>query len=454
MAQLAKKTEAINSASVSIVEPIDLANHTNGGLSADQVSLYKHWRFRILFATIFGYAFFYIVRLNFSVAIPALQAEYGYSKAQLGTVVSTFAIVYGIGKFLNGFLSDRSNARYFMTAGLVGSAIVNLFVGMGESILFFCICWGISGWFQSMGWPPVARLLTHWYGPQEIATKWAIWNSSQPLGGAITYALAGSLLAAFGWQSVFYIPAIIALIAAVALFFMLRDTPQSLGLPPVEVYKNLVHVDDVQEEEHVASLELLRLVFASKVVWLVCVANMFLYIIRSSIFTWAPTFLQEMKGSSLLASSWQAFALEIAGILGGLVAGWASDKIFKGRRGPVGFIFMGVLALVLFGFWYSPGGYIWLDTLAMMAIGFLIYGPQVLVGVAAADFASKKAAGMATGLTGTFGYLGVAISGTGIGFVADHWGWTGGFAFFIASAILGMLTFAMTWSARPKVLEK
>ena len=141
----AKKTEAVFSPEVQVIESLDLTQVTNGGLSADQVSLYKHWRFRILFATIFGYAFFYIVRLNFSVAIPALQAQYGYSKTELGAVVSTFAVVYGIGKFLNGFLSDRSNARYFMTLGLVGSAIVNLFVGLGESILFFSICWGVSG---------------------------------------------------------------------------------------------------------------------------------------------------------------------------------------------------------------------------------------------------------------------------------------------------------------------
>ncbi len=453
MPHLAKVQDAAISPVIAATEPFDLTTFTNGGLSNDQVSMYRHWRVRILFATIFGYAVFYLVRLNFSVVIPTLQAQYGYSKAELGMVVTTFAIVYGAGKFLNGFLSDRSNARYFMTAGLVGSAIVNLFVGFGESLLFFSICWGISGWFQSMGWPPVARLLTHWYGPKEIGTKWAIWNSSQPLGGAITYVLAAYLVADFGWQSAFYVPAVIALVAAVILFALLRDTPQSLGLPPVEVYKNLVHKDDVKEEVHASSRELLRLVFTSRVVWLVCVANMFLYIIRSSIFTWAPTFLQEMKGSSLVTSSWQTFGLEIAGILGGLAAGYASDRLFNGRRGPVGCIFMGLLALVLFAFWHSPGS-VWLDSMAMIAVGFLIYGPQVLVGVAAADFASKKAAGMATGLTGTFGYLGVAISGVGIGYVADNWGWAGGFTFFIGSAILGMLTFALTWTARAKVLDK
>jgi phosphoglycerate transporter family protein len=451
---LAKKIDAdINPTTAAAQDTLQLSS-MNGGLSAVDVSRYAHWRFRILFATMFGYATFYLVRLNFSVAIPTLQLEFGYSKTQLGMVITTFSVVYGIGKFLNGYFGDRSNARYFMTIGLVGSAIVNLFVGLGESLFFFAGCWAINAWFQSMGWPPVARLLTHWFSPQELATKWAIWNCSQPIGGAIIYVFAGYLIANHGWQAAFYVPALLSLGVAVLLFNRLRDTPQSLNLPPVEVYKNLIHKDDVQEEEHVETKEILRRVFASKTVWYVCIANMFLYVVRMGAFTWAPTFLQEMKGSSLVASVWQSAGFEVAGLCGGLVAGWASDRLFEGRRGPVSCFFMAALAVVLLYFWQMPAGYPVADTIAMIAVGFLVYGPQVLVGVAAADIASKKAAGMATGLTGTFGYLGAAVSGVGIGYIVDVWGWSGGFMFFIASALLGLFFFALTWTQRAKVLEK
>lgn len=425
----------------------------NGGMEAVDVSSYAYWRVRILIATMFGYATFYMVRLNFSVAIPTLQMEFGYSKTELGFIVTIFSAIYGFGKFFNGYFSDRTNARYFMTIGLVGSAFVNLFVGFGESLLFFGACWTINAWFQSMGAPPVVRLLTHWFSPKELATKWAIWNCSQPIGGAVIYVFAGYLIANYGWKSAFYVPAILSLGIAVLLFNRLRDTPQSMGLPPVEVYKNLIHKDDVQEEERIGGRQFLRLVFASKTLWYVCIANMFLYVVRMGAFTWAPTFLQEMKGSSLSASVWQSAGFEIAGLTGGLFAGWLSDKVFEGKRGPVSCLFMGALAILLFYFWKMPMGYIWFDTFAMIGVGFLVYGPQILAGVAAADFASKKAAGMANGLVGVFGYLGASASGVGIGYIVDSWGWSGGFIFFIGSALLGMLFFGLTWNQRARALD-
>lgn len=455
MPHLARKIDAdINRIQDSELQLDNQSPVQNGGMNGADVSIYAHWRFRILFATMFGYATFYLVRLNFSVAIPTLQQQFGYTKTQLGMVITIFSIVYGVGKFMNGYFSDRSNARYFMTIGLVGSGIVNLFVGFGEGLVFFSVCWAVNAWFQSMGAPPVVRLLTHWFSPQELATKWAIWNCSQPIGGAVIYVLAGYLVSNHGWQSAFYVPAVLSLVVSVFLFNRLRDTPQSLGLPPVEVYKNLIHKDDVQEDEDVTAKDFLRLVFKSKTLWYVCIANMFLYVVRMGAFTWAPTFLQEMKGSSLSASAWQSAGFEIAGLCGGLFAGWASDKLFGGRRGPVSCLFMAALAMVLLYFWQMPAGYVWVDTIAMIAVGFLVYGPQILAGVAAADFATKKAAGMANGLTGVFGYLGASVSGVGVGYIVDVWGWSGGFMFFITSALLGMFFFALTWTKKAKVLEK
>lgn len=453
MPHSAVKAKAQQAQPMPEIESLDLSVENGRDIDAREASTYNRWRLRILMATMFGYATFYMVRLNFSVAIPTLQAEFGYSKTQLGLIITIFSAIYGFGKFFNGYFSDRSDARYFMTIGLVGSAIVNLFVGFGEGLMFFAVCWGVNAWFQSMGAPPVVRLLTHWFSPKELATKWAIWNCSQPVGGAIIYVFAGYLIANYGWQSAFYVPAILSLGVAILLFNRLRDTPQSLGLPPVEVYKNLVHKDDYQEEEHIGGREFIKLVFASKTLWYVCIANMFLYVVRMGAFTWAPTFLQEMKGSSLSASVWQSAGFEIAGLTGGLFAGWLSDKVFAGKRGPVSAIFMGSLAFLLFYFWKMPAGYMWVDTIAMIGVGFLVYGPQILAGVAAADFASKKAAGLANGLIGVFGYLGASVSGVGIGHIVDLWGWSGGFIFFIASAVMGTIFFGLTWNQRAKVLD-
>src|SRR5690606_6044432 len=119
--------------------------------------------------------------------------------------------IYGVGKFINGFISDRSDARIFMSLGLFLSAVVCVFMGTVESLLMITVLWGASGWFQSMGWPPAARMVTHWYSPSELGMKWALCSSSHQVGGAMIAVLAGYLVVEYGWRSAFTIPAIIAI---------------------------------------------------------------------------------------------------------------------------------------------------------------------------------------------------------------------------------------------------
>ncbi len=421
-------------------------------MSPDIAWKYRYWRIRVMYAMIFGYATFYLVRLNFAMAIPTMMEELHYTKQQFGWILTLAAIIYGIGKFINGYLSDRSNARFFISIALIGTAVMNFVMGFGQSLLFFAIVWGLNSWFQSMAWPPISRLLTHWYSPKELGTKWGLWNSSHQIGGATIFILAAYLIEHYGWKSAFFVPSIVGIIMSFFLYNRLRDTPQSMGLPAVEYYKGLRPVEE-KEEEYISNKDLCKRVFRNKLLWYVCFGNMFLYIVRMGVMTWAPSFLKEMKGSTLLLSGGQAAAFEIAGLLGGIAAGWLSDHVFLGRRGPVSVIYMLSLVCALFCFWKAPADAVWLNTALMFGVGFLVYGPQVLVGVAAADFASKKAVGMATGLTGTMGYLGGAISGIGVGYVAEHYGWEGGFIFFTVSALAGALMFALTWHHRAQSLE-
>ena len=113
-----------------------------------------------------------------------------------------------------------------------------------------------------------------------------------------------------------------------------------------------------------------------------------------------------------------------------------------------------VLSLSVVLLWKAPVDQKWQHFLGMMLIGFLVTGPQILVGVAAADFASKKAAGAASGLTGTVGYLGAAVTGVGVGLLVDHSGWDTAFAAVTICSLLSAFFFALTWNHRAKVLDK
>lgn len=416
---------------------------------------YGYWRLRMLYTTIIGYAAFYLVRQNLSMAMPGIGEEFGYSKPELGWIITVFSITYGIGKFINGYFSDRSNARYYMPIGLVLSALVSICMGFGSGLLFFALMWGLNGWFQSMGWPPLARVITHWFSPKELGTVWAITASSHQIGAMAIFGFGGVIIAYFGWRAAFIVPAFASIGIALFLFNRLRDTPQEVGLPPVEEYKgDVVHVAHTYEER-LTIKDVVTIIFSNKLVWFVGIANMCLYVPRMGFFFWAPTFLKEYKGVTLITAGMQMVSFDIACLIGGIVAGWISDKFFGSRRGPVATMCLIGFSISVFMVWKIPAGYPFLDAAVLMLSGFFLNGSQVLNGVASADFASKKAVGVATGFTGTFGYAGAAIaSGAGFGKIVELFGWEGGFLLFILASLLGAFFFALTWNNRAKILDE
>ena len=128
---------------------------------------YKYWRFRTFYGMYIGYALYYFTRKSFIFAMPAMHAELGLSKFELGLLGSVLSITYGVSKFLSGILGDKSNPRYFMSIGLILTGIFNILFGTSSVFWAFAVFWGLNGWFQGFGWPPCARFLTHWYSHSE-----------------------------------------------------------------------------------------------------------------------------------------------------------------------------------------------------------------------------------------------------------------------------------------------
>lgn len=431
--------------------------------------MYPRWRLRILYSMIVGYAVYYFVRANFSIAMPVLLKELGYTKTDLGLILTLFSVVYGFGKFINGVLADRANARYLMAIGLFCAGVVNFFLGMTSGLFTLGIFWLMNAWFQSYGMPASVRLLTHWYSPTELGTKWGLQSTAHQIGSASIMVIAGIIIGGFhwtigshavvwaglGWRYAFYIPALIAIATSFWLINRLRDTPQSIGLPPVEEYRGDAHITDPEEDcAHSVKEIFVKFILKNRFVWTVACANIFVYVVRIGIRDWAPTFLVETRGMSVANAAFKTAGFEIAGIIGAISAGWISDVVFKGRRGPMAAISMFLLMLAVVTLWLIPPNYPYLDAALLVSAGILVYGPQLLVPVAAADFATKKAASTATGLTGAFGYIGSALAGIGTGLIVDTWGWNGGFIFFATAAFIGMILFLSFWKYRAPQLDK
>ncbi len=421
---------------------------------------YKRLRMQVFLGVFIGYAGYYLVRKNFSLVMPDL-IDQGYSRGELGIIASAISIAYGLSKFLSGSISDRSNARVFLSLGLLLSALTVLFFGLipalTSSVVIMFVLMFINGWFQGMGWPPCGRVMVHWFSTKERGTMMSIWNIAHNIGGGLIGPLAILGVAIFGdWQSKLYFPAMIAILIAFITWLLVRDTPQSCGLPNIETYRKDFPKDyeEKYEQEFSAKEIFFKYVFNNKFLWLIAIANVMIYLVRYGILDWAPTYLKEVKGFSMQESGWAYFAYEYAGIPGTLLCGWISDKVFKGRRAPAIIIYMLLVLAAIFVYWKNPPGHVLIDNIALIAIGFLIYGPVMLIGVQALDLVPKKAAGTAAGLTGLFGYMGGALfANIGVGFLVDKWGWDSAFIMFLLACVLAIIFTAFTWNKEKQRLS-
>jgi len=404
---------------------------------------FRRWQKRVLLSTIVGYALFYFVRKNLSVAMPAMSRALNLNKEQLGLFLTLHGLLYGVSKFANGFVGDRANARLLMVTGLAGSAALNVFFGFSSTVVAFGVIWMLNGWFQGMGFPPCARLTTHWFSPKELATKFSIWNMSHSIGAGLIVILCGYLVT-LGWRYCFFVPAAIALFGAWQLWRFLPDTPPSVGLPEVE---GTTSASAGLTAAQFRALVLKR-VFQNPYVWLASIANFFVYTIRYAVFDWGPTLLTETKHYQITHSGWMLAGFEGAGIIGALLGGWMTDRFFSGRAMRVGLVYMTLAGVSLFLFWKWPRQTEWGSTLLLCSTGFFIYGPQCLLAIAAANLATKQAAATAIGLTSIFGYASTLLSGWGLGRLVDRSGWDAGFAGLMIIAGMGVLVFAAAWPAK------
>ena len=460
---------------------------------------YKRLRWQVFLGAFIGYAAYYLVRKNLALAAPDMIASpdaggLGYTKAQIGIAMSALSIAYAFSKFIMGSLSDRSDTRKFMVTGLLLAAGVMLMVGLlpfaTSSLAWLFIFMFIAGWISGMGWPPCGRIMAHWFSHSERSFKMSIWNTSHTLGsgllgnfavigvaligGWFCIALPGGESLCQSWRAIFVFPALVAVVLALFCWWALRDTPQSCGLPPVAEWRNdpsPVKEKAGEEKKIPVSRLFVDYIFKNRVLWMIALANAFVYFVRYGIGDWSVTYLREMsildaEGSKL------AFALHnYAGIPGTIICGLLSAKLFKGRCAPANVIYMLMVVGTILIYWQATPVASWLATIlgttmeatrvglvyfALIAVGFCIYGPVALVSVQAINLVPKNAAGTAAGFVGLFGYLigDALLSKIVIGYVASSsWGWNATFWLLIISGIVAALLCASTWRSEKLISE-
>lgn len=388
---------------------------------------YKRYRTRTFWGVTAAYTLYYVCRMTLGVVKQPLIDGGILSAAQLGIIGSAFYFVYAVGKFTNGFLADHCNIRRFMAVGLGISALVNLVLGilgllygpLGIAsivmLLSFSILWGLNGWVQSMGSPPGTISLSRWFPLKTRGTMYSIFSSTPQLGKAVSMIVTGFIVAAVGWQWGFLSAAAAGVVGTVIALVFISDTPESRGLPSVQELSG----EPLRELDKKPVQDLQKWVFRHPGIWVIAISTAFLYITQHAVSDWGVLFLQKQKAFSLEGATQVIGIAEVFGVAGNLMAGWLSDRVFRGNRvRPV--VISGVLAVFsLAGFLFLGGSY-WANVafVALFSMAFSVVF-CIVAGLMALDFVPRKATGAALGIVGISSYAAAGAQSLVSGFLIE-----------------------------------
>lgn len=415
-----------------------------------------YYKWSTFLSATLGYGMYYVCRLSLNVVKKPIVEEGVFSETELGIIGSVLFFTYAIGKFTNGFLADRSNINRFMSTGLLVTALVNLCLGFVNSFILFAVLWGISGWFQSMGAASCVVGLSRWFDDKERGSFYGFWSASHNIGEALTFIIVASVVSAWGWRYGFWGAGMVGIVGVLVIWQFFHDNPQSKGLPPVNQSKEKKVMTETEAADYNKAQKHVLLMPA---IWILALSSAFMYISRYAVNSWGVFYLEAQKGYSTLDASFIISINSVCGIVGTVLSGFVSDKLFGGKRNAPALIFglLNVLALCLF--LLVPGTHLWIDTLAMVLFGLSI-GVLLcfLGGLMAVDIAPRNASGAALGVVGIASYVGAGVQDVMSGvlieghksmvngvevydFTAINWFWIG-------AAVLSVLCALMVWNAK------
>ena len=434
------------------------------------------------------YGFFYMSRYNFSAIAQQLGDIFGWTNQQYGNVISTGALFYGLSVFLNGPLADKMGGKRAILVGAAGAAVFNL--GFGLCFVFlkapavvnsahtvvtpallahgmttttmlatFASLWAANHVFQSFGALSIVKINASWFHVRERGVFAGIFGVMIQGGRWLAFAMSPFILRFLPWQYCFWIPSAILVVMWFVNRFLVENNPADAGLGDYPT-------GDESKDEAATPATLgfvLKKIFARPTMWLIALSSMCIGMVRNSVDHFWSKYVStvfDLHGAQLgtfAPYQFASWAMPASAILGGLVAGTVSDKIFQSRRAPViCFAFIGQLAglFVLSRVFESA----WLGCLMLAVISFFIQSAHSMVGGAASmDFGGRKAVATAAGLFDGAQYLAGAIVGTNLGKLLDHYKDPAhhGAEYFIwplapmPFAFLGAILIGLLWNARP-----
>ena len=427
----------------------------------DVDGVYKSLRNRTFWGVTIAYSLYYVCRMSINVVKQPLIDDGILSAGELGLVGSALLFVYAIGKFMNGFIADYCNVRRFMATGLFISAVINLLMGalgfvkgmLPTAVIFICfaVLWGINGWMQSMGSAPGVISLSRWFPQAKRGSYYSLFSSSPYIGEFISYNILAVVVGWLGWQSGFIMAALAGLIGAAIILLFVSDTPESKGLPSIQQISG----EALTKEDRMPTRELQKMVLKHPGIWVIALSSAFIYITKYAIAGWGVLFLQKARGFELAQASQVIAFSAVFGILGTVLAGWLSDKVFKGDRIKPAVLSGSISTSSLILFLFVGGGFvlnIFYVSLFSLAVGVLYC---IVAGLMAVDIVPRKATGAALGVVGISSYVAAGLQDITSGYLiqgftkvvdgVDVYNFTPVSWFWLAASIVSFILPVLNW---------
>ncbi|CAD7702020.1 unnamed protein product, partial [Ostreobium quekettii] len=391
------------------------------------------------------YGSYYLTRNSLAFASPMMiqDASLGVNKLMIGGLLSMQTVAYAFSKGISGVLGASFSATVLLTGGLMATAACNIAFGSSSVYMLFLLFWGMNGLLQGIGAPACARLLTNWFKGKERGTYWGLWTASNNVGGFAAPLLVGMAAKTGGWRWGFYAPGLVAISMGIMALLIMKDSPEKAGFLPVEVSKK------PKATKGGATVGSLQEVVKNVYVWLFALNYFFVYVVRQGITAWFVFYLMQAgSGTDLATAAVRVSGLELGGLLGSLSSGAISDYLIKknagNESGNVGLRVRVVMcytlgtAVMLTAFRLAPSVPL-LQWLAVAGCGFMLYGPQMLIGLCGAETVSRTAVSACQGFLGWVSYLGAASAGVPLALIVDKLGWNAYFGTLIGACVVSFL---------------
>jgi OPA family sugar phosphate sensor protein UhpC-like MFS transporter len=454
---------------------------------------YERWRWQIFGITWLIYAGFYLTRQAFAVTKVELGKDprVALSRSDYGLVDSAYLTTYMLGQFVFGALGDRFGPRRVLLTGMAVSILAAVGFGFSTTLVVFLVLASLQGFAQSTGWSNTSKTMSSWFSLSERGRVLGWWCTHYTFGAAAAMYMAGWMMTHFrvipsiqqagfltpSWLSFFWAPASVALfmdesrtllpywpaafwgsatllgVVLALSWFLLRERPEDVGLPPIEEYHGEPERILTSETPATAAPEhswrIVGEVFATRSVWLLAIAYFPIKMARYAFYFWGPKYVSESIGVEVDTSALTAAAMPIGGLVGVITIGYISDHLFQQRRVPAAvFALFGAASIMLIGLTHIHN--IWAMAGFLFLVGAFMFGPDSMISATAAvDFGTKRGAATAVGFVNGIGSIGGILGGYLPGKITTGTDWSPMFYVMLAGLIVSALVLLPLWRVKP-----